>query len=62
MVAAMQRRIGAVVDGIWGRETSTKLQEHLIARGYSCGNSGADGYFGRASVRSLQECLNDGRL
>ena len=62
MVAALQRRVGAVADGIWGRETSTRLQEHLIARGYSCGDSGADGYFGRASVRSLQECLNDGRL
>ena len=62
MVAALQRRVGAIADGIWGRETSTRLQEHLIARGYSCGDSGSDGYFGRASVRSLQECLNDGRL
>lgn len=62
MVMALQRLIGAGVDGIWGQETSTRLQEHLIAKGYSCGSSGADGYFGGESVRALQRCLNDGKL
>jgi len=62
MVKALQAKIGAGTDGLWGRETSTRLQERLIAMGYSCGGSGADGYFGRDSVRALQQCLNDGRL
>ena len=62
MVVALQRLIGAVPDGIWGQETSEKLQDRLIAGGYFCGDSGADGYFGRCSMRALQQCLNDGRL
>ncbi|MBP3883628.1 MAG: hypothetical protein J6D54_01645 [Olsenella sp.] len=62
MVQALQARIGASVDGIWGFETSVKLQEYLIAKGYSCGDSGVDGYFGRDSVRALQRCLNEGRF
>ena len=62
MVMALQRLVGAVADGIWGKETSTKLQDRLIAGGYFCGDAGADGYFGRCSVRALQQCLNDGRL
>ena len=62
MVVALQRHIGAVPDGIWGQETSEKLQDRLIAGGYFCGDSGADGYFGRCSMRALQQCLNDGRL
>ena len=62
MVMALQKKIGAGSDGIWGRETSTKLQEFLISRGYSCGEAGADGYFGRDSMRALQNCLNDGKF
>lgn len=62
MVMALQRLIGAGEDGLWGQETSTKLQEFLISKGYSCGESGADGYFGRDSMRALQTCLNDGAL
>ena len=62
MVMALQRLIGAGEDGIWGQETSTKLQEFLISKGYSCGDSGADGYFGRDSMRDLQRCLNDGEF
>lgn len=60
MVMAMQRLVGAGADGLWGRETSTRLQAHLIARGYD--DSPADGDFGNNSVRALQKCLNDGRL
>lgn len=62
MVRALQRLVGAGVDGIWGKETSTRLQSYLIGRGYSCGDCGADGYFGRESVKALQRCLNDGKL
>lgn len=61
MVKALQRELVAVEDGLWGKETSTKLQQHLIASGYDCGTCGADGYFGHDSVRALQRYLNDGR-
>ena len=60
MVAALQRLIGAEADGLWGKETSTKLQKRLISKGYN--DSPADGYFGNCSVRALQKCLNDGKL
>lgn len=62
MVEALQRKIGAHVDGTWGPETSKKLQEYLINKGYSCGSCGADGFFGHDSVRALQQCLNDGNF
>lgn len=61
-VLALQHLVGAIPDGFWGWETSTKVQEHLISKGFSCGECGADGYFGNDSVRALQRCLNDGRL
>ena len=59
---ALQRLVGAIPDGFWGWETSTKVQEHLISKGFSCGECGADGYFGNDSVRAMQRCLNDGQL
>lgn len=61
-VMKLQALIGAGVDGVWGRETSTKLQEFLKARGYLLGACGVDGYFGPDSVKALQRCLNDGKL
>ena len=62
MVKALQELVGAGADGLWGAETSRKLQEFLIAKGYDCGPCGADGSFGRDSVRALQSCLNDGEF
>lgn len=62
MVMALQRLVGTGADGIWGEQTSRKLQEYLIARGYGCGTAGVDGYFGHDSVVALQRCLNDGKL
>lgn len=59
LVRAIQAKVGASVDGYWGRETSTKVQQWLIDRGYSCGSCGADGYFGHDSVCALQWSLND---
>lgn len=59
MVKALQELVGAGVDGRWGKETSTRLQEHLVALGYELE---VDGCFGRKSVRALQQCLNDGKL
>lgn len=60
MVRALQRLIGAGVDGYWGCETSTRLQQYLESRGYDVG--GVDGYFGPNSVMALQRCLNDGNF
>lgn len=59
LVCAIQRLVGAGVDGYWGSETSRKLQQYLVAKGYQIA---VDGYFGRESVRALQQCINDGRL
>ncbi len=62
MVREMQRRIGAGQDGIWGFETSTKLQMYLLSQGYSVGSYGVDGCVGYDTVVALQNCLNDGRF
>ena len=59
LVRKIQGLTGAEQDGIWGRETSTRLQEWLISRGYPCGDAGADGYFGHESAKALQRSLND---
>ena len=60
LVSAVQEEVGAEIDGIWGRETSTKIQQYLIDNGFSVGDWGADGYFGHDSVCGLQESLNAG--
>lgn len=57
MVRALQRKAGAGADGIWGRETSTRLQELLVSMGHDIE---VDGYFGRKSVKALQTSLNAG--
>lgn len=59
LVRAVQRKVKASVDGIWGMETSTMIQAYLIGKGYSCGPSGTDGYFGNDSAKALQRSLND---
>lgn len=59
LVRKIQSIIGASVDGYWGFETSSKLQEYLINNGYSCGGYGADGYFGPESAKALQRSIND---
>lgn len=60
LVRRVQVVVGAERDGIWGMETSTKLQQWLISKGYSCGDAGADGYFGHESAKALQRSLNAG--
>lgn len=60
MVKALQNKVGADSDGHWGPDTSRKTQQWLIDHGYSCGDSGVDGYFGHDSVCALQTALNDG--
>ena len=61
-VEALQRLVDAQPDGLWGAETSWKVQDYLLKRGYDVGASGCDSRFGNASVRGLQRCLNDGNL
>ena len=56
-VMTIQSIVGANVDGIWGKDTSTKIQEWLVNKGYPCT---VDGYFGTNSVMALQQSLNDG--
>ena len=60
-VEAIQAKVGARVDGIWGRKTSTKIQQWLVDNGYDVGSAGVDGYFGHDSVCALQMSLNDGK-
>ena len=59
LVMALQALVGASVDGYWGYETSTRLQQYLCSKGYQVA---VDGYFGRESVRALQRCINDGNF
>lgn len=50
MVKALQKRIGATVDGYCGKGTITKLQKYL--------GTTADGYCGPATVKAWQKWLN----
>lgn len=61
LVKAVQGKVGASVDGLWGQEASTRLQQWLVKKGYDVGESGVDGYFGHDSVCALQQSLNDGK-
>ena len=57
VVEALQKKIGDDSNGHWGVNTSFKLQEWLVEKGYSIE---IDGYFGCESVKALQKSLNDG--
>lgn len=58
MVRALQKKVGASVDGWIGKETVKKLQSWLASRGYSVGSSGSDGSCGPATCRALGKALN----
>lgn len=58
LVKAVQRKVGAKVDGYWGPNTSKAIQKFLIKKGFNVGPEGADGYFGTNSVKGLQNSLN----
>lgn len=61
MVRALQRKVGATVDGFMGKETISKHQLWLMGLGYSVGPSGADGYCGNDTNRAVAQALRDGR-
>lgn len=57
LVMMIQAKVGANVDGHWGKDTSTKIQQWLTSRNYPVW---VDGLFGTESVKVLQRSLNDG--
>lgn len=61
LVKAIQKKVGAEVDGYWGPATSKAIQQFLIKNGFNVGSSGADGYFGTSSVKGLQNSLNSNK-
>lgn len=61
LVKAIQKKVGATVDGYWGPATSKAIQKFLIKKGFSVGADGADGYFGTQSVKALQNSLNSSK-
>ena len=56
LVRAVQRIVGASVDGYFGYETSKALQWWLAGKG--CNPGPIDGMFGTNSVKALQRSLN----
>lgn len=47
------------VDGLWGRDTSTAIQQHLKHAGHDIE---VDGVFGPLSAKALQKQLNTGKF
>lgn len=61
-VKELQRRIGAAPDGVIGGETIRRLQERLCEKGYRSlidSAGGCDGICGEATVRAVQQAIND---
>lgn len=56
LVKAIQRKVGATVDGYYGYNTSKAVQQYLVKKGYKID---VDGYFGPVSVKALQKSLNN---
>ena len=57
-VSALQKWCGAKQDGIWGKETSTKLQEKLVKLEY-LKSADVDGICGTKTMKAFQKCLNN---
>lgn len=56
LVRAIQQKVGSGVDGIWGPDTSRKINQWLVNNGYSVEVTDR---FDRDSVEALQRSLND---
>lgn len=56
MVKAIQKLVGAGVDGHAGKNTVIAMQKFLNNKGYSCG--AADGYMGPKTVKAWQKYIN----
>ena len=59
MVSKLQKCLGVTVNGQWDSDTSKVFQQKLADAGYSIS---IDGFFGRESVKVLQQAINDGKL
>jgi len=57
LVRVVQELVGAEVDGLWGHETTCKIQEWLNSIGYGLD---ADGYCGPLTASAIQRSLNAG--
>lgn len=60
MVKALQKKVGATVDGYCGKKTVIALQKWLVKKGYSVGSSGADGSLGPSTCEAVGKALEDG--
>lgn len=56
MVRAIQRLVGATVDGLMGKKTVMAMQRFLNAHGFYCG--AVDGYMGPKTVMAWQRYIN----
>lgn len=55
MVKALQKKVGATVDGYMGKNTVKAMQKYLNKKGYDLS---VDGYMGPATVKAWQKYLN----
>lgn len=58
MIKALQKLIGVIGDGYFGKNSVKALQNFLIKKGYSVGKSGIDGFMGYDTVCAWQKYLN----
>ena len=56
MVMAIQKRVGATIDGFCGKGTVKDMQEFLKNKGYYTGK--IDGYMGSGTVKGWQKYIN----
>ena len=60
LVRAIQRKVGADVDGLMGPQTVRCLQRWLIEHGFDCGYAGIDGCLGPSTAAAVQRSINAG--
>lgn len=56
VIRAIQKLVGAPIDGRAGKTTVTKMQKFLNSKGFDCGR--ADGYMGSKTVKAWQKYIN----
>ena len=56
MVRALQKLVGATIDGYMGKNTVKALQKFLNNKGFNAGK--VDGYMGEKTVKAWQKYLN----
>ena len=56
MIKAIQKLVGAKVDGHAGKSAIIAMQKFLNKKGFNCGS--ADGYMGAKTVKAWQKYIN----